>query len=294
MALPYTISSRQDANAAPVQGNFDNLHTRLTTVEAQVTDLQFSADTFENGVFVDGLEASQSGTNLIYAVGGLIVNFTYFYKSTLVQAFAGEVADTYYVEVGADGVVDIYTSHDAARTNLNTVVWNGAGFDSVTTADRNLLFGDDQFVVVAGRAGGQTVQGGTASGENLDLESTNHATKGTVRIKTASIQQKILNQTTATVTLDTTHSLVVCDTSSNGITITLPDANTVLGQVYDVYVKTVNSSNDVTIACGAGDTLNLAGNNRITLTEEDFVQLVAIDANRWYIRINKNAVLTTV
>jgi len=45
-----------------------------------------------------------------------------------------------------------------------------------------------------------------------------------------------------------------------------------------VYVETVNSSNDVTIACGAGDTLNLAGNNRITLTEEDFVQIVVQEA----------------
>lgn len=294
MSLPYTISSGQDVNAAPLQGNFENHETRMATLEDQSDNLQANADMFDNGVFVDGLAASQSGTNLVYSVGGLIVNHTYYYKSTLTQAFSGESADTYYVEVSSDGTVDIYTSTSTARTNLNTVVWNGSGFTSVGTADRNELYGDDSFVVLDGRTGGQTVKGGTATGEHLVLESTNHATKGTVKIRTSSIQEKLTNQTGVALTLDTTHSLIVCDSTSNAITLTLPDANTVIGQAYDVYVKTVNSSNDVTIACGAGDTFNLAGNNRLTLTEEDFVQIVALDANRWYVRINHNSVLSTV
>lgn len=37
-----------------------------------------------------------------------------------------------------------------------------------------------QYVLLAGRAGGQTVKGGTGSGENLTLQSTSHATKGAV------------------------------------------------------------------------------------------------------------------
>jgi len=292
--LPYTITAGQDVNAAPLQGNFENHETRIATVEEQLDDLQASADMFDNGVFIGGLTASIVSTSLLYTAGGAIVSHVYFYKSTLTQAFAGEAADTYYVEMDTSGAVDIYTSTSAARTNLNTVVWNGSGFDSVGTADRNELYGDDNFVVLAGRSGGQTVQGGTAASEHLVLESTAHGTKGTVKIKTASTQEKVTNQTATTLTLDTTHSLIVCDTTSNAITLTLPDANTVIGQVYDVYVKTVNSSNDVTIACASGDTFNLAGNNRLTLTEEDFVQLVALDANRWYVRINHNAVLSTV
>ena len=294
MSLPYTISAGQDINAEPLQGNFENHETRIATVETMIDDLQCSADTFDNGVFSGGLTASESGTNLIYSAGGAIVNHTYYYQDALTQAFAGKAADTYYVEMDTDGTVDIYTAHVSTRTNFNTVVWSGAGFTSVGTGDRNVLYGDDQFVVLAGRSGGQTVQGGTASGEHLVIESTNHATKGTVKIRTASTQEKVTNQTGAALTLDTTHSLIVCDSTSNAIALALPDANTVIGQVYDVYVKTVNSSNDVTIACGAGDTLNLAGNNRITMTEEDFVQIVALGANRWYVRINHNAVLSTV
>lgn len=43
--------------------------------------------------------------------------------------------------------------------------------------------GHTQFALLAGRAGGQSLIGGTASGENLDLESTSHATKGFLQIK---------------------------------------------------------------------------------------------------------------
>lgn len=40
--------------------------------------------------------------------------------------------------------------------------------------------GHTQFVMLTGRAGGQTIQGGTAAGQNLSLDSTSNATKGLV------------------------------------------------------------------------------------------------------------------
>jgi len=294
MSLPYTISSGNDANAEPIQGNFENLDTRVATLEEQIDDLAVAADTFDNGVFTGGLTASQVSTTLIYTTGGLICNHTYYYKSTLVIDFSGESSDTYYVECDSSGNVDIYTSTDSSRTNLNTVVWNGSGFDSITTTNRNILYGDDQFVVLAGRSGGQTIQGGTGSGENLILESTSNATKGVVKVKNGIYQHKILNQSSASVTLNNEDSIVICDTSSNAITITLPDANTVLGYEYTIFVKTYASGNDVTIACGTGDTFNNAGNNRITMNEEDIVVLVAIAADRWMIKVNDSGVLSTV
>lgn len=51
------------------------------------------------------------------------------------------------------------------------------------TTISNLTAGDaghTQFVMLTGRAGGQIIQGGTAASQNLYLESTSHATKGTV------------------------------------------------------------------------------------------------------------------
>ena len=40
-----------------------------------------------------------------------------------------------------------------------------------------------QYLLLAGRSGGQTAQGGTGSGETLSLESTSHSTKGTIRLE---------------------------------------------------------------------------------------------------------------
>ena len=56
---------------------------------------------------------------------------------------------------------------------------NHGDLSGLTTSDA----GHTQFVLLAGRAGGQSVQGGTAASENLDLESTSNATKGDIRVK---------------------------------------------------------------------------------------------------------------
>lgn len=44
---------------------------------------------------------------------------------------------------------------------------------------------DTLYLALAGKAGGQTVAGGTGSGDNLTLQSTTHATKGKVILGTA-------------------------------------------------------------------------------------------------------------
>lgn len=64
-------------------------------------------------------------------------------------------------------------------------VWLASHPDSEIFHDEisNLTAGDaghTQFVLLAGRAGGQILQGGTAASENITLESTAHATKGYV------------------------------------------------------------------------------------------------------------------
>lgn len=51
-----------------------------------------------------------------------------------------------------------------------------SSLSGLTTGDA----GHTQFALLAGRAGGQTLKGGTAASENLTLESTNHATKGSI------------------------------------------------------------------------------------------------------------------
>ena len=51
-----------------------------------------------------------------------------------------------------------------------------ADISGITTGDA----GHTQFAMLAGRGGGQTIQGGTAASEDLTLESTSHATKGNI------------------------------------------------------------------------------------------------------------------
>ena len=185
MSLPNSSPvAGADVEASPVRANLENLDTRLEAVEGEITDLAVSAQTYPNGVFTGGLTASTSGLTQVYTVGGLICNHIYYYKTTLIVDFTGQPADTYYVECDLNGDVALYTSTSVARTNLNTVVWNGAGFDSVTTADRTELFGTEDLVALNGRAGGQIIYGDTAASGNLVLEPTYHATKGSIVIGT--------------------------------------------------------------------------------------------------------------
>ena len=53
------------------------------------------------------------------------------------------------------------------------------GLSGLATSDA----GHTQFAMLAGRAGGQSIVGGTAAGENLDIQSTSHATKGFIQVK---------------------------------------------------------------------------------------------------------------
>ena len=80
-----------------------------------------------------------------------------------------------------------------AGENANVTVQTGPGtlafLSDITpgVTDHGALTGlldDDhtQYALLAGRAGGQTLTGGTAASENLYLRSTSHATKGDIRI----------------------------------------------------------------------------------------------------------------
>lgn len=89
------------------------------------------------------------------------------------------------------------TYRDAGRSQAvqagDTIFWSGTqwlasvpdseithnSLSGLTTGDA----GHTQFMLLAGRAGGQALVGGTAASETLTLESTAHATKGTVQTK---------------------------------------------------------------------------------------------------------------
>lgn len=265
-ALPYTISSGQDIEAEPVQADFDNLNVRLNSVESVIDNIVVDADTYSNGVFADGLAASEVGTDLVYSSGTAIVSHITYYKSTITVAFSGQAADTYYVEMDSVGDSALFTSHDAARTNLNTVVWNGSGFDSVTTADRNELATYQEII--------------DARDSETDLDARlDKIEDGTRR------EDKITVQTTSTLTLDGTHKIVNCNTTSNAIAITVGLANSYLGRSYLVYVGTVTSAYAVTMARSGSDIFIYNGvqYTGMTMSHYDFVELISVNTGVWLV-----------
>lgn len=89
------------------------------------------------------------------------------------------------------GLTDTPASYSGQGTDLVRVNAGETALEFITTATlagslqhHDLLgLGDDdhtQYLLLAGRAGGQTAIGGTASGEDLTLQSTSNATKGSV------------------------------------------------------------------------------------------------------------------
>lgn len=74
----------------------------------------------------------------------------------------------------------------ATYDGLGTFVgWVTPGAGGVTDHGDLTGLGDDdhtQYAMLAGRAGGQTLVGGTGSGERLNLNTTSHATKGYISI----------------------------------------------------------------------------------------------------------------
>lgn len=91
----------------------------------------------------------------------------------------------------------------------------------------------------------------------------------------------VLEQTTATVTLDSTHHLVFCDTTGNPIAITLPDVASNIGQRYIIILETDPGANDVTVVCAGTDTYigagNPAGGTTATLVAaDDYLEIVAV------------------
>jgi hypothetical protein len=94
---------------------------------------------------------------------------------------------------------------------------------------------------------------------------------------------EVTAQTTATLALTAAHSVIVCDTTANAIAITLPEANDNIGKKYLIFLQTDGGTN-VTIARTGSDVLNAANNTLATLADaEDFIELIAVSANRWLV-----------
>lgn len=125
----------------------------------------------------DVVAAASGGTGLsTYAIGDLIYASGVLALSKLADVATGNALISGGVNT-APSWGKITSSHVDSSISL-------AGHTHAHSAITGLTSGDDhtQYALLSGRSGGQTLIGGTASGNNLTLQSTSHSTRGAVAI----------------------------------------------------------------------------------------------------------------
>lgn len=86
--------------------------------------------------------------------------------------------------------------------------------------------------------------------------------------------------TSSTVTLDNEDFVVICDATSNAITVNLPAAST--SSSFRYYIKKIDSSaNTVTIDANASETID-GDTTKILTSQYDSIEIVC-DGSNWYI-----------
>ncbi len=278
LAQPNKPASGTPMVASEVLGNLDGLDGRLVAVETTIDNLTTDAQTYGNGVFPDGLLASQVSTQLQYTPGSLICNHLFYSFSTLIIDFIGYGADTYYVESDASGSVDIYTTSSTGRTNLNTVIWNGSGFDSVTVANRTELATYQEIIDARGSFDSLELRLDDMTSDITD----NSDDIGSIEDGSTPLPKQVTVQTSSSLNITSAHNTINCDTTSNAIALNLPDASTVIGYEFTIFVGVFLSGNDVTLNCNSGDTFD-GTNDTATMVLGDIFIVRAVSDNRWII-----------
>jgi hypothetical protein len=207
-----TISA---AHIADTSGSFSfnalNLSTTGTFAAGATTITGTMAATTTKGgnlqLASNTLSSTNSGGNIVLSPnGGGIVSVTSLMQPSADASFnLGSAFNRYFLLYMSSGITDGTTTMPMATlmslASINTgvasgngIFWNGtawAAADPDTEVFHNSISnltgvgtdgdaGHTQFVVAAGRASAQTIYGGTGSGANLTIDSTSHATKGSV------------------------------------------------------------------------------------------------------------------
>lgn len=177
-------------------------------------------------------------------------------------------AESGEVEIGIDNGFELFELHDVDGSLFSPTdedilqwddaakLWKGETPDSVAgTMNHDALLGladDDhsQYLLLAGRSGGQVAIGGTASGNNLTLQSTAHATKG--KILFGALGNSVYDEVNDRHGINTSNPIVKleihdADTPSLG---TLLFAGTTIPNDYVGIRAVFNGNNDVDFEIG--------------------------------------------
>ena len=130
------------------------------------------------------------------AVKGKILFGTSAYDEVNNRLGIGTATPTVELEVAGDILAESITlSTGASAGHVLTSDANGVGtWTAIPAQDHGALGGladDDhtQYAALAGRAGGQTLVGGTASGDDLTLQSSSDGTKGSILLGTSAYDE---------------------------------------------------------------------------------------------------------
>lgn len=85
--------------------------------------------------------------------------------------------------------------------------------------------------------------------------------------------------TASSITLDHSHHIVLCDTSSNAITVNLPAAADYPNKQFTI--KVIDATNNVTIDGNASETID--GATTVTLSTQYQSRTVVSDGNDWHV-----------
>lgn len=170
-------------NTITGQLNIDNLRLDANTISS--TNLNGDITLSPNGTGLIILTTElQPGTDATYPLGDTTHRFTDLFLSgsigdgtTLIsQATLQSFRDA---NVSATAGMTLFYDGSKWNASLPDTEITHSSLSGLTTGDA----GHTQFVMLAGRAGGQSIIGGTAAGEHLTLESTSDASKGKVKTK---------------------------------------------------------------------------------------------------------------
>lgn len=202
-----TLSSTSGGMVIVTAAGVVDIQTAMTTIGQTVTGtLAVTGQLNADNLRLDGNTLSSTDTdgNVVLSPNGTgtVQVTSVFSPSTDNARTLGAAAlrwTTLYLSTAiGDGTTTIASSVIQSLRDINvgvstgmTIFWTGAKWEASipdTEVDHGSLsgLGDDdhtQYVLLAGRSGGQSIVGGTAASNNLNLESTSNGTKGKILAK---------------------------------------------------------------------------------------------------------------
>jgi hypothetical protein len=170
--------------------------TLSVTGQLNADNLRLDANTISSTNLNGNIILSPNGSGLIQVGSSILPSSGVIDLGAIASLF-----QNLYLSGGiSDGTTSISQATLQSLRGINTgvtagmtIFWSGSAWvpslpdtEIDHTTIGNLTLGDSghtQFVMLSGRAGGQIIQGGTATSEHLTLESTSNATKGKVKTK---------------------------------------------------------------------------------------------------------------